>query len=234
MKNETILLWADRHAPYEHQDAYEFIFSVADKYRITRAYDLGDSEDHHGINFHAVDPDLPSHGDELQEVIRKNQRWYRAFPNLDRISSNHGNLVLRKALKSGISKTCLKSLEEMIEAPQGWKTHDQLIIESGGFRIVLQHEYKSNVLTAAREVGLCLVQAHYHTQADIRYFTTADGQLKWAMSLPCLIDDKQLSFVYNKTNTRRPILGCALIENGIPRILPMILDKRGRWIGVTP
>jgi hypothetical protein len=29
----------------------------------------------------------------------------------------------------------------------------------------------------------------------------------------------------------RPIIGCAVIINGLPKLIPMVLNKSGRWIG---
>ena len=49
-----------------------------------------------------------------------------------------------------------------------------------------------------------------------------------------MIDDSALAFNYNKTTMKRPIIGCALIENGLPRLLPLIKNKNGRWTKVVP
>ena len=50
------------------------------------------------------------------------------------------------------------------------------------------------------------------------------------MMVGCLIDDKALAFEYNKTTVGRPIIGCGIIIEGQPMLIPMILDKKGRWI----
>jgi len=51
------------------------------------------------------------------------------------------------------------------------------------------------------------------------------------MTVGCLIDKDSLAFAYSRVNIRRPILGCAYIENGIPNLIPMVLEKGNRWIG---
>jgi hypothetical protein len=50
------------------------------------------------------------------------------------------------------------------------------------------------------------------------------------MIVGCLIDDKSLAFSYNKLQMKRPIIGCGIILDGQPKLLPMILDKNGDWI----
>jgi hypothetical protein len=53
--------------------------------------------------------------------------------------------------------------------------------------------------------------------------------LNWSMMVGCLIDDKSMAFAYNKVNSQRVILGCGIIINGQPKLLPMILKKGGMW-----
>jgi hypothetical protein len=34
-----------------------------------------------------------------------------------------------------------------------------------------------------------------------------------------------------KNNLKRPVIGTGIIVNGIPKLIPMILNKKGLWIG---
>ncbi len=79
-------------------------------------------------------------------------------------------------------------------------------------------------------MGMSVIQGHFHESFDIQY-ASSPNKLLWAMTVGCLIDKKSLAFKYNKTNCKRPILGCGIIIDGQPRLLPMIVNKRGRWIG---
>jgi hypothetical protein len=51
------------------------------------------------------------------------------------------------------------------------------------------------------------------------------------MNVGCLINQKSMAFDYAKNFRTRFIVGCGIILNGIPRLLPMVLNKEGRWIG---
>ncbi len=65
---------------------------------------------------------------------------------------------------------------------------------------------------------------------EISYQSTPE-KLIFDMHTGCLADDKSLALGYNKINVRRPIVSVGIIINGVPQIVPMILNKNGRWIG---
>jgi len=77
------------------------------------------------------------------------------------------------------------------------------------------------------------VSGHYHSLFKIDYWANPD-QLYFGMNVGCSIDDKSLAFAYNKNTTKRPIVGHGLIWEGLPMLLPMILNKKGRWTGQIP
>ena len=82
-------------------------------------------------------------------------------------------------------------------------------------------------------IGCNFVQGHHHGVFDIAYLGTPYS-LNWGMTVGCLIDDASLAFAYNKNTLKRPIIGCGAILDGQPKLLPMILEKGGRWTGETP
>jgi hypothetical protein len=43
-----------------------------------------------------------------------------------------------------------------------------------------------------------------------------------------------MAFAYDKVNLGRPVVGHGLVIDGIPQLLPMVLDKGGRWTGAIP
>ena len=50
------------------------------------------------------------------------------------------------------------------------------------------------------------------------------------MNVGCLINQKSMAFNYAKNFRTRFIVGTGIILNGIPRLLPMILNDKGKWI----
>jgi hypothetical protein len=49
------------------------------------------------------------------------------------------------------------------------------------------------------------------------------------MQVGCLINMKSLAFEYNKLQKSRPVIGTGVIIDGLPILIPMVLDKKGRW-----
>jgi hypothetical protein len=78
-------------------------------------------------------------------------------------------------------------------------------------------------------MGMNTVQGHYHTKFSIGYWANPDD-LFFGMQVGCLINQKSLAFSYAKNFSTRFMLGCGIIIDGIPRLLPMVLDSNGDWI----
>ena len=225
----NILIISDLHIPYHHQDSLAFLKAVKKKYKITKVVCVGDEIDAHALSFHDSDPDLLSAGDELQAAIRILKDFYKAFPKVDLVDSNHGSMHYRKGKHHGIPRKYLKGYNEILEAPKGWVWHDELIVKSGDQEILIRHQFKKNPLICAQQMAMPVIQGHFHTSFDIQY-VSSPNRLLWSMTVGCLIDKKSLAFAYDKTNYVRPILGCGVVINGQPQLVPMILDKKGRWI----
>jgi hypothetical protein len=51
------------------------------------------------------------------------------------------------------------------------------------------------------------------------------------MQVGCLIHQKSMAFDYAKNFKSRFIVGCGVIINGQPKLMPMVLNTQGRWIG---
>lgn len=181
---------------------------------------MGDELDKHSYNFHLIDPDLPSAHDEEKLAMEVLRPLYLTFPEMDILDSNHSSLAHRRAKKAGISSNCLKSINEMIHAPKGWKRHDHLIVKcSNGKDVYFAHSIEKNTLLAATRLGMNLAQGHWHTLFNIQY-TESATQTIWGAQVGCLIDDNSLASAYNEVFAKRPILGALVIVDGEP-----ILEK---------
>jgi len=227
--NKRILLISDLHIPYHHRDAFKFLAAVKEKYKPTRVICSGDEIDNHSISFHDSDPDLASAGDELELAIDCLQPLYKMFPKVDVLNSNHGSLHFRKALHHGIPKKFLKDLKEVLEAPKGWNWHnDMLITLPDGNQCYFHHGLIKDPAKAVALRGVCVAQGHFHESADIKYISNPNNLL-WGMNVGCLIDKKSVAFAYNNVNLKRPILSIGMIIDSLPMIIPMTLNKAGRW-----
>ena len=131
----------------------------------------------------------------------------------------------------GLPRHVFKSYREILGAPKGWHWHDDMIVKmSNGEYVYFCHGKSADVLKLSQSMGMSCVQGHFHEKYEVRYWGNKLG-LFWGMTIGCLIENKSLAFAYNKVNLKRPVIGCAVILNGIPHLTPMILDRKGRWIG---
>lgn len=228
---KSILVISDMHAPYYHADIVRFLSAVKKKYRPDRVICIGDEIDGHALSYHEHDPDLSSAGDELQQAIKKLRPIYKMFPKVTVIESNHGSLVLRKAKTAGIPKAAIRSYNEVLEAPRGWNWEFDTKVETPTGTVYFCHGKSSAAGRLASQYGMSVVQGHYHERAQIHYISTPE-KLMFDAHTGCLADDKSLALQYNKINPKRPIISILVILNGIPQIIPMILDRSGRWTGL--
>lgn len=231
MDNRRILVISDLHAPYQHQDAVEFLAAIKDKYKPTRVILSGDEADFHGISFHDHDPDLDSAGKELEGTIAALKPLYKLFPKAEVLESNHGSLVLRKALSNGLSRKFFKSPGEILQAPKSWSWHfDITLTLPNDTQCYFHHSKGANVKKNSQALGMSFVQGHHHESFEIQYWGNPNALL-FGMTVGCLVDPHSLAMAYSKNNLKRPVIGCAVIIDSIPTLIPMVLNKKGRWVG---
>lgn len=233
-RNERILLISDLHVPYQHPDAFYFLEELAKKYQPTRVVCLGDEVDHHAMSFHDSDPDLLSAGDELTEAIGLLKFLYEKFPEVDLVDSNHGSMAYRKGKHFGMPRKYLRDYGEVLEAPDTWTWHLDLMLDiPGGRQLYIHHGLAEDAMKVVAQRGVCVVQGHFHNAFRIGYLGNPN-HLLWGMSAGCLINGRSLAFAYDSVNLKRPVVGTGLVIDGLPHLAPMVLDRHGRWTGRVP
>jgi predicted phosphodiesterase len=228
---EVILCISDMHHPYSHPDLIPFLSAIKDHYNPTQVVSIGDEVDYHAISFHSHDPDLFSPGQELEKAIEHLQPLYKLFPTMQIIESNHGSLVYRKQKHAGLPRSVFKEYRDILEAPEGWSWHRDLTLRMvNGLDVFFTHGMKANVTLLSKNMSMCVVQGHYHSKFKVEYWANTQC-IRWGMQIGCLINDHSMAFEYNNTTMERPIIGTGIIIDGHPMLLPMVLNKKGRWIG---
>lgn len=229
MKRQVILVLSDMHHPYAHPDTVPFLKSVKSKYNPTDVVCIGDEADFHDSSFHDSDPDLDSAGVELQKAIEGLKPIYKLFPKCVVVESNHGSMVMRKALVGKIPRKAIKSYNDILDAPKGWKWVFDIIIKTPLGPVYFCHGKSAAAGRLASQYGMSTVQGHFHEKAQIHYISTPE-KLMFDAHTGCLANDKSLALGYNKINPKRPIVSILVIENGVPHIIPMVLNSKGRWV----
>ena len=124
----------------------------------------------------------------------------------------------------------IKSYREVLQAPHGWNWVFDLQVQTELGPVYFCHGKSGAAGRLASLYGMSCVQGHFHEKAQITYISTPE-KLMFDAHTGCLADDKSLALGYNKINPKRPIVSLLVIINGIPQIIPMVLNKKGRWVG---
>lgn len=232
MINERILFISDLHAPYMHEDTISFLGAIKEKYNPTQTIIIGDEIDFHSLNAYQKDPDLESSGKELESAIKALQPIYELFPVAKVVHSNHSSRIEKCALAVGLPRKCLKSYKDIIKAPPGWSWHDKIILylPDNSKCYICHKKQSSDVKKCSQRKGMSFVQGHYHNNFDIQYWHN-EISLLFGMTVGCLIDNQSYAMNYNRIFDTNPILGIGLIINSIPKLIPMVVNKKNRWVG---
>jgi predicted phosphodiesterase len=221
--NSRILFISDMHIPYHHPNLLNFLQMLKDRYNPTRVICLGDETDKHALSFHDSDPDLMSAGDELRAALPVIAKIHEMFPVMDLVDSNHGSMVWRKAKHHGIPRHYIRSYNEVLGVGDGWKWHNDLVIDlPDGQKVYVHHGKTKDALKVSQSMGMSFVCGHFHEDFSIKYWANPNG-LYFAMNSGCLIDDESYAFAYNNVNLHRPIIGTSLIIDGVPVLEAMPL-----------
>lgn len=230
MANERILVISDTHCPYNHMDTIKFLSAIKDKYSPDKIIHIGDEVDFHAMSFHPSDASLYSAGDELKKAREVIWQIEELFPRVTVIESNHGSLAYRKALVSGIPKEILRPYKSVLDVKH-WKWVPYLEMTLPNKQpCYFVHGLSANTRTLMTSKMMSAIQGHYHEKFEIVYQGNGE-RLNFGMTVGCLIDDNSMAFHYNKVFAKRPIIGCGMIIDSQPKLIPLVMKRNGRWNG---
>lgn len=229
--NKRILIIPDIHFPFHHPYLFPFLSDIKKKYRPQIVICLGDELDLASFSFHDHLPEMPGPSDELNKGRELIKELNKIFPKMSVLESNHGSLVYRRAKKNGIPRDLIKSYSDYLEI-KGWDWYDEIILKTKLGPIYMCHGRSGVYGRLARLLGCSTIQGHYHSIFEITWHKSAMREI-FSMFCGCLIDIKSMAFEYGKNSLPKPILGCGFIdEKGIPSLIKMPLDARGKYVGL--
>ena len=230
MANKRILVISDTHAPYQHPDTIRFLKAIKDKYDPDRVIHIGDEVDNHAMSFHPSDASLYSAGDELKAAREVIWQIEELYPNVTVIESNHGSLAYRKAKVAGIPKEMIRPYKKVLDVKKWVWKHHHIETLPNKQPCYFVHGKSANTRTLFTNQMMSSVQGHFHEKFEI--VMSGNGErLNFGMTVGCLIDDNSMAFQYNKVFVKRPVIGCGMIIDSQPRLIPLVMNKKGRWNG---
>lgn len=209
-----VLVVGDIHEPVAHPGYLPFIRALAKEWKPTRVVFIGDIVDHHGISFHAHNPDCPGPRDEMGQTLRGIRKWYKEFTQAEVMIGNHDERVHRLAASVGIPSAFLRSYSEAWETPQwDWKYETEI----DGVRY-LHGTGASGIRPAAlmaQHTAMNTVIGHVHSAAGFQWAAGPRHRL-FGMDTGCGIDREAAAMAYGRDTVRKPVLGAGIIIDGEP------------------
>lgn len=226
---ESILVIGDTHFPYHHPDTFEFISRILYKHKPTRVVHVGDLTDSYAFSRYPKDPEEDEcFTKEFTTVREAVKQLHLLVPSMKIMNSNHDDRLWNRATIAGIPKSLILPFLTIIGAQKfDWELVPDLILDDWYFC----HYKGANITRIASEAGMSVVQGHAHTKLSAQSVSNLRGRL-WGVECGCLLGDDRHAFAYNKASLIRPNLGCVLIEDNIPQLIPMNTTSGGAWDGV--
>jgi len=233
MSRKVVVCISDLQIPFEHRDAFDFIAHVyktfVQKGDDVTVVNMGDEVDQHTLGKFTSDPAGRSGGDELEESKDRLKIWFKTYPVTSLCISNHTWRVYKKAFDAGIPEAFLKKINEVYEAPDGWRWKQRWMIDG----IVYEHGEEVSGMNAALNAAIHnrkpTVIGHQHSYGGVIYLSSFHDYI-FGMNTGCLIDIDKYAFRYAVKHRRKPTLGTGVLIDNIPFFVPMILDQKKRWI----
>jgi len=215
---------ADTHEPFSHPKYFDFCYDTFKKYKVKRVFHVGDLADFHAISRHPHNPDGFSPKDELDETIKKLQKWYKAFPKCSVCIGNHDERIEKAAWQYGLSSHYFKNFRDTLRFPKGWEYgFDHYIY---GIRIFHGMGYSGKIAhsQAAMNNHCSVIMGHIHSNSGVEFFANERSR-SFGMAVGCGIDRHSYAFNYGRDISRKPIISCGVVLEGgkIPMVVPMDL-----------
>jgi hypothetical protein len=214
------LVIPDLHAPFQHPAALDFLADLKRRTRPQQVVCIGDEIDAHGWSTHERDPGAPGQADELTAALAFLRQLYRLFPRVKCCESNHTLRAIKAAKRAALPAAFLRPLRDVLGAPRGWEWAPRWLLDG----VVYFHGEGFSGEGAARKAALAYrhpcVMGHLHSEAGVSW-TAGPFDRLWGCSTGCLIDPNAVAFDYSRHSPKRPMLGAAVVLDGVPHFEPL-------------
>ncbi len=225
-----ILVISDYQAPFEHKDALKFLEAVKKKYKPNTIIQIGDLADQHHFSKYSNSTKGKGGKDEMEGAVKSLEGLYKLFPKVFVCLGNHDLRIFQKASEAGIDDSFMKSYEEILKMPKGWKINDRWELDDIIFEHGIGRSGSQGAIKAAMANMQSTVIGHLHSHAGILYYGNKKS-LIFGFNVGALIDDRKYAFEYGRFTSSKSVLGCGIIIDGLPMFVPMILTKDHNWVG---
>lgn len=212
LTQNNVLVIGDTHLPFERQDYLDFCLKIQRMVKCGTVVHIGDLVDNHSISYHEHDPNGRSPADEMAEVDKRLEKWFKAFPRLSLCRGNHDVLVDRKAKTAGLPERAFKQFRQIWNLPNGWVDAFEFTIYGVRYTHGTGYSGKASHVQSAYDSRCSTVTGHTHSSGAVQYIETGKNAI-FGMSVGCGIDRASYAMAYGKDFKFKPILGCGVVTD---------------------
>jgi predicted phosphodiesterase len=209
-----VLIIGDLHCPVDHPGYLAFCQDIYDQWDCNQTIFIGDVVDHQAISFHANNPNCPGPDDEYTLAKQSMNRWYQAFPEAKVCIGNHDERVIRLAESVNIPSRYLRDYKEIWKTP-GWEWGHDFIIDDVYYFHGTGNGGNYPAANVMRKMLMNCVLGHNHARHGV-YWKANPLRRIFGVDTGCGINVDAFQFAYGKHIKIRPILGAAVIVDGVP------------------
>ena len=209
-----VLYLSDLHIPFEHKKALDFAKKLADKYKVDKIISVGDIADFHAYSIKwSPDPNGLSPGDEYEMLRESIEPWYKSFPDLEIVPSNHDSRPYKKIFHASLPRQLFKGIGEFLGSPKGWIWNETGIDVDGCYVFHGEGLSQGNWHKAHEKVKSSVIHGHLHNSAGVVHHR--DRKRNYVvMNTGCMIDEEAYCFRYSGYNFNKACLGYGIAIDG--------------------
>jgi hypothetical protein len=136
-KTENKIVMSDLHIPYQHKDAFDFLWAVKKEFKCDETFNVGDVIDHHQGSYHESEPDALSPQDEFNKARVQCAELEARFPKMVITQGNHDCIPQRKLKTVGLPAEMINDYNALYRLKGGWSWVKNHKFDSGNGRPVL-------------------------------------------------------------------------------------------------
>jgi hypothetical protein len=202
----------------------KFLEKVYAKYNCNRFIHLGDLVDNAAISYHEKHPGLSSAPEEYKKAKKQIQELVKRFPKADLLLGNHDALGERQAKTIGLLPEWLRDFNDIWGLPKSWTVHPRFHELEVDGTIFMHGDSGKGGQFGAMKTAMAkfqnVVAGHLHGEAGAWYYANGNARV-FGMNAGCGVDHKALSQEYGRKFTKKPIVGCGVLLDGLPCFIPM-------------
>jgi len=126
------LVISDLHLPYQHPDAFEFLFALNEYFKFDLILNVGDIYDHHRGSYHESEPDAMGEEEEYDAAKKYAHELEQIFPQMVITEGNHDQVPKRKLKSAGLPQSVLADYNQMYGTGEGWEWNSEYWFDSAG------------------------------------------------------------------------------------------------------